>query len=124
MALPANWELAEDPHVVGDGGVELGALPSAYEELGENSVRTPFDDNAERRNLSIPVKLSPNEAACRKAALDYFDLRYAALLSPSPYGMGPTREIKDKLYHGNRTQEFIVYQTCKKVDQPKKNTST
>ena len=81
----------------------------------------PFDDNVSRRNLSIPVKHFQNEEACRKAAFDYFDLRYAALLAPSPYGMGPTRKIRNKLYHGNRTQEFIVYPKLKNVARPKDN---
>ncbi|EOD34927.1 hypothetical protein EMIHUDRAFT_227933 [Emiliania huxleyi CCMP1516] len=34
-------------------GVELGALPSAYEELGENSARTPFDDNADPAVIAL-----------------------------------------------------------------------
>ena len=39
--------------MVASGGVELGALPSAYEELGENSARTPFDDNADPAVIAL-----------------------------------------------------------------------
>ena len=79
-----------------------------------------MNDGTLRASISFPVTAFPNEEACRKAAVDYFDLRLAAHLTPSPYGMGPVRKNRDgKLYHGSRGHEFIVYGKDRVAQMPK-----
>ena len=84
--------------------------------------KVEFTDGKVTESMSFPVKRYPSELECRRAAWEYFDLRFRDLLTISPYGLGPVTIVNERAYHGaQRNRVFTVYPGFKPTVEAKLN---